>query len=511
MHTPYTFAWPTQSSPRYLKPGNYQMSIVSIKPVKIVFIATGTYNQQYLRPYEANPTMEAVTALREQTKDGTNLSVNTVAGVASSIVRPNAAPSKTANIISGWNHDRYRFMFMFDVNYADGSHVRQVLAGYTNYTGISGTGNIDPKMQLHLNSSYILRPYTMNTDRGTIVRYNQVSNASIITNPNLYATVDGTMDDQVMQRPQDLFDNLSASADAASDGAMALIDYRTQVSTNAAKSNRSNGSISNYLARSLNAHRSAIIDACESNKPVDVRSEASGYAADAEMTIDPILSALACNANTDYINSGIMSFNDLTILIPGIDQVAHVFNKATAHKVGGSDNRQPHVAGQTESLHTPTHESVAVTILGNAISSNMADTLLTGAKFVATNQTVDGSIAINMDEVYSFMDGVDTTSQGQYFMNCLRSTLMDISFGNTRTFMISVQADIYGETYINLSMDGKPSVPYCVPSFADSMISPVLCNGAIMLNNMATDLENVSTNIQTRLMNQTYNPYSTNY
>ena len=485
----------------------------TIKPVKIVFVAAGTYNQQYIRPYEADPKEEGVAALRERTKDGTAISPSNISTIASSILKPSAMPSRDATIVSGWGEDRYRFMFMFDIINGDGTSLRQILSGYTNYAGVAQSGAVDPMMELHINSSFLLRPYKYHTDRGEVIRYNQVSNSGIISNPNQFDPSQfGTMvTEQVTQRPQDLFDNLSATQDAMSDGAHELIDYRTQITTNSQKSDRCNNSISGYLSRSLNAHKSAIIDSMESRQPVDIRGEASGYAADAEITSDPILSTLAFSAATEYRHGGTVLYKDMCAIIPGFDETAYVLNKGQANTIPHANNRMPHVGGQTESLHTPCHNSVAVTILSNAITANMADTLLTGARFTATNQTMDGTIAINMDEVFSFMDGVDVANQANYFMQCLRTSLMDMSFGNTRTFMISVSADIYGETYIDLSMDGAQSVPYCVPSFADSMLSPVLCAGSQALNAMASDIENVSTHIQGNLMNSAYNPYMNNY
>lgn len=488
------------------------MLVSKIIPTKVAFIAAGTFNPQYIRSYETDPTVAGVEALRSSTRDGTNLSVNALAGVASNIIRPSSQPTALANIVSGWGEDRYRFMAAFDVHMTDGSVKKQILSGYTNYMGVSHTGSVDPNMQLHINSSMVLRPSRVQTNRGETVQYHQVSNANVLVNHNQYSA--DAMQQQVQQctqRPQDVYDTLSANSDAMRDGVEEVLDFRTRMTVNAVNSRRSNNSVSNYLSNCLTAHRSAIRDVSESSHKFNVLEEASGYATDVDIARDPIMLTLSFSSNTSYRNTGVVTYGDMCTVAPGFDEMAFIMNKGQIHNAGVDVNRMPHEVGSTEAMHAPTHDNVAVTILANAITANMADTLLTGVIFTATNHTQTGEIMVKMDEARTFMDGIDVTSHGNYFMNAIKTGLMDVSFGNTRPFMVSVRADIYGETRIELSLDGAQAVPYCIPSFADSILSPVLCQNNDALRTVSTDIENVSTNIQSNMLGNSYNPYLTSY
>jgi hypothetical protein len=62
----------------------------------------------------------------------------------------------------------------------------------------------------------------------------------------------------------------------------------------------------------------------------------------------------------------------------------------------------------------------------------------------------------------------------EVFKHKLESEIIyDFTYGNQIGYTLDIRSDMFGETSISLSLDGEPEVIYVVPTFCDSLISPI--------------------------------------
>jgi hypothetical protein len=73
--------------------------------------------------------------------------------------------------------------------------------------------------------------------------------------------------------------------------------------------------------------------------------------------------------------------------------------------------------------------------------------------------------------------------------------LNSITFGNQDLLMLDLSVDVFGETYIGISLGGNPRMDYVAPTFADSLYSPVVSNTLESVNNLTVGFELLLGNI----------------
>ena len=125
---------------------------------KLMFIETGSYHQQAARPYNTYiDDTRNVSLLKNATQDGSNISANSVAGVASTILRPSSEAGRDINITQGWNERRYRFFMEIELMVGN-IPTRKIIIGYTDHVGKAPfSDHLDPNMRMYINNVIVLR------------------------------------------------------------------------------------------------------------------------------------------------------------------------------------------------------------------------------------------------------------------------------------------------------------------------------------------------------------------
>jgi hypothetical protein len=140
-------------------------------------------------------------------------------------------------------------------------------------------------------------------------------------------------------------------------------------------------------------------------------------------------------------------------------------------------------------------ETIASTILTQAVPAIMLELMLTKVSFAATNETLNGQFVVEMRDAASFSKNIDMSPYLQRFIDRLHTeVLSDISRNNQISFRLQMLSDILGDTYVTISIGGGPDTDFVLPSFCDALMSPVIGGSNKDLSMVAMDLEQIYSN-----------------
>lgn len=448
---------------------------------KLMFVETGAYHQQAARPYNSYMDDERnVMALRNATQDGRNISANSVAGVASTLIRPATEAGRDIQIRNGWGERRYRFFMEIEMMVA-GTPTRKIIIGYTDEVGVSYGGNLNPNMRMYINNVIVLRLVGINQW--------QIFESNHIVVNDLLVHGDGFSSQNVVMRPEDVFNTLQ-STNMYPGEAVQMFDFRANVSTGARTSDRSNTNHNQYLAKSLKALHTAQNNADFAEGTMgDIFHEATTKVREKSIVDDNMLRTLDDQAN--YFEDGFVTYGMLCDLSPSTHHVTQHFElkpavrQATSH----TDNTQ-HFKGSDVS-------SVMATILSNTVPPMAMECLLTRVRFSATNATINGMVDARVTAVpQGFISDVPLDRYIDLFLDRLINIVMpDVTNNFNFIVTLDMEVDILGETRISIKVGDDAPVPYVIPSFADGLVAPIIGNDQSDLQNLASDINVVTQNL----------------
>lgn len=466
-----------------------------IEITKLLMIETGTYGEQYSRPYTTNLDGGTMNQLENIVNQYGDISALSLSGIAGQIITPSSVPEARVNIANGWNERRVRFMMELSTKREAGSITTEVVTGWTSHVGITHNGAVDPNMSFYVNSVIRTRAQQVRTPIGNQV-FRNVFETSQVIGGNPQSIFDRPTDPNHLRqtiRPTDVFVNMGKSHIADIQYAN---DLRTSVGNTVVKSKRSNNMASSYMSEIFNNYKAA---GMVGDDNYGVMSEADRVGAARELAVkseasvsnDPFLRFISQINNASVSNS--FTYADLQTLQPNIDSIVHMqFLSNTAMAT-------VHVAGQTCDWGGSDRTTMVATELSNAIPALLTEAGLTKIMFKTSNRQLGCQTLTTIIDAEGFSSG-DISVNIETFRNKLEVlVLTNVSFNGETDFAIEVMADVLGETRLTISVDNGPFIDYVTPSFSDSLTSPIIANSnlsAISLsedfNNMAASLSSVS-------------------
>jgi hypothetical protein len=492
------------------------MQIVSMR-----FVETGTYNPMYLRPYETQANNQIQLQINEVTQGGTRVNAAALAGVAGQYLRPRAEVNPTTDhvgIVNGWDTRRLRFMAEIHYPQFAGGRLVQLVNGYTNHIGVGHStfgSNIDPNMTLHFNNSILLQEVEERGHDGHTRRVRRVVNASQILAQQNFHSMGTGLESLRFMRPEDIF---SHQAGVDTYGAGNMHDMRQQFgpTRQMIKSRYQNGSASHYLTNAIRGHALAMREADYTDSAAETAGNASANVKEDTVAQDNFIAWLM---TTRLLSGGTVTWCELAAAAPGADHVAEFYVGGQAQLL---QHAPTHTAGQTAYWHGATMETVFANILAQAIPSALIDCMLTKSMFRATNRILDTAQSAMGGQVHQVVlgptFGLSEASQDQlmqmFVAKLQREVLPDVSMNSYVDYDIQVEADVFGESRLMISLSGQPHVPFTVPSFSDSLITPVLASSPDQLRQVGSDINFMLGNVcQAGMANvaQPSNPISSGY
>jgi hypothetical protein len=467
---------------------------------RLFLMETGTYNTQYRRPYETNLQGHTLNQLGEALAGTQKYTPALLAGVANQVIAPSATAEQAAGIVNGWNERRMRFMMEVETKFMAGGTSTSIILGYTNYPGvIFQTRAIDPRMEFFVNSIVTVRTTLEHTPFGNQAYTNVAENAHVLVDPSFIDAY--TPNRTHRMRPEDVYSTMQLNHLS---GLGDVVDCRTVLSGTPVASRRGNNLAADYAASLLDNYKKATVDnAFGVQQETDVLETARGFAQEQPLGYNSFFSAMT--KFRDGVVSNFFTWQDLQRFDPNVDNVTVVAATGQTNHAAPALG-EVHVAGSGMSQDWGGSDRLTqvATILSQAVPALMMELTLTQIAFTATNRRVlagamhtglslDSSSPVNT--VIGNAEGFSSNDLGPYLQHFIvkleHMVLNDISFKNAVDFYIEMRADLLGETWIKISLDGGPLIDYVTPSFADALMVPVITNNENLNMQLSRDFEQV--------------------
>lgn len=450
---------------------------VSMTVNKLIMQETGTFNAAQSRPYIAYVDQSGLENIRDRVSSlaGGKVNGSMLAGIAGGIIAPSPVSQGTINIVNGWNERRIRFTLEIGCKYSTGSDMVYFFQGFTDIPGISMSGHVAPEMVFYINSMIGVMRTVRQTPYGAQTQENVVESAHVLSNNSWESDF---QQQNVMIRPEDIFTSLQRADDVMYSD---VFDTRSTLYNDAKQSSRSNNIPGAYMAKVIDGYMSSM----QSTEFGSTHNEMLGVARysviEKEISKNPFLKYISNLKNRGVTNRFVMS--DLERLDPATRSVTN-YIAPTQNVI-----RQQHRAGQTEHWLGSNRETIAATLLVNAVPSIMMELLFSSISFRSTNCDSMG----NMNTIIAGSQSL-TTADLSFNYNLFKrrleqEVLMDVTFNNQEQYMLEMRVETFGEIWISISLAGGPMIDYCAAAYADSLTAPVLSFNKESSNALVKDFE----------------------
>ena len=489
---------------------NYNNMPTYLKSLKL--IETGGYQDQVIRPYQADLRPDHVNKLMEtidsnKRTGASKLSSNLVSNIMPDAIMPTMAPIDKAHIVGGWSEKRFRFTALFETPKPNNMGVEVVyLSGYTDYNGVSMGGHIDPRMKLYINNVIVIdKTFNVRTQNyiSRIVGHYQVVHMSgggygfQNVNPydvgaNLYevASPEGVIGRLISQETLGGLggDNIVRST--------SVIDQQGETSV---KVNTNNILPSDYLSKIISHTMSTSLLTANSfpdANNIDLLANTSSVLQRENDVTDVMLFRRLIHINGFNPDRPYITIEELEKLDPTlINDSANRIQVFT----GGNMVRQPTPpAGMnelapgeffstlSEDPSVVSEESRLASYVAEAITALMTKYALYDITVSASNISGQPVIAVgSMSTLIPDLDPMMMSRQAEIeFANTIYPT---ITRNNQMIVEIFANAIMEGDTNLTISVNGNPYVKYTFPRSADALYSPLIQNQQTM-NNLTSNI-----------------------
>lgn len=497
--------------------GNTRINVESF-----IAVQTGTYQEQWARPFKSKVDDNVIKGLVTATRGGMNLGAASVQEIACDVITPQAEVEGQVNIAHGFRSRRFRCLLTVCEShpFIEGTTTRRVFYGYSDHCDAS-MNYLDPNMRIYLNSETIIAEAIRNTVNGpqrqaSIVASNQIISPMEPTQINqgngLFARASS-----FLIRPEDNFNLMQTNLVAQNLNASGMFpglvdtsyDHRSMVGEGGQfkYSMRRDTSPTRYLSNSLAAYQHAVqeskdnhINAGDSfnsdmqSKEV-VYGEASAACRNHDIHRNTFLQVL--NDNSSYMEKGYVTFGELCKLFPEMynNQGRDVTQFAMDD---GRSIRKVTMAEDSQVWSGADYTSIGASLLAQAIPSIMMDTFFRSFSFAVTNGSGKNKYVFepHPDACKAIVGGIDMTQYIIEFERRLRvDVLNNITRGNELPFKISMYSDLVGDSIIDICIGNNHVERFVAPTFADSLFSPVITRDRNAAGNIANDLTWLVSNV----------------
>lgn len=332
-----------------------------------------------------------------------------------------------------------------------------------------------------------IRTTYVNKGYGRVAEYGIADNSHILarqSNETFTGNVN-TNDARRTMRPEDVLSTMSTnSLGSISDTGIMTYDHRTTFLTGPKKSKRTNAVGSVYMSKIMRGMNDAFND--PNIHMMDERlafETAKGYVREDTLAGDIFFGIVT--RETGYQRDGYITYTELCKLLPGLDNATVLVMRGEQRNIHREAQR-----GDCAQWTGTTLEAVAATILSQAVTGLMLDHMITKVRLTATNRTIDGQPAIHIEEFFSFAENLEMTPYINAFMGRFTMEVVPLVTGfNEQDFAFSISADVVGDTYITVSLNGQPPMEFTTPSFCDALMTPLVTQGSYNLDAMAFNMQ----------------------
>lgn len=443
---------------------------------RLVMQETGTYNPMFSRPFTTDMNGGAGEAIAARVGEFGLKGIQPVAlgEAALNFMKPSATPGSEILIPYGWQERRIRFVMEIVVDYSTGTRMSYFLQGYTDFPGVSQNGHVAPDMTFIINSLVGVSKTMMTTPYGIQAVDKVVESAQILVE-NRHSPMASTPD-RFMMRPQDVFIGMHSSYLRNSyqvDDQSNFMDTRIQLRSEPVKSNRNNNVSSNFIAKVVDANAMGRELVGFGSDDADILTRSRGYAMGNEKSLleNPVIRRLSELSGGMGVKNT-FTFGDFERLDMNVRNVTDFITLGGAMQVGSVTPL--HQTGQSEYWVGSDLVTQQATILSQSVPALMMELLISNVAFVSTNHTINCQMDTRIINAMT-LTSADLRQNYDIFVRRLEMEILDpMCFSGQESYTLDMRTDMFGETWIYLSIGNTPPTQFVIPSFCDTLCSPVV-------------------------------------
>ena len=479
--------------------------IVNLRVNRLTIQETGTYNQQYLRPWQTCVDYQVQNAVSQLVggMQSNHLRPEAVSPLANAFLQKQASPQGTINVPNGWNERRIRFMLEVQYEFQVGGTNKTYFLGYTDHPGVSMQGSVDPRMVFYVNSYVCTRVLESLTPMGMMTMESAYDSKQI-----LHGATDRSISNPSStfgMRPQDLYRYFNNDLELLNIGAgmegAKMFDTRVNISPNGSLADRRNNIPSHYSCNVFN-NLLSVSDRLNmgENQPAMINNVIRGMECNTDsLTQQPLFAALT-NCRDNFRVGASFTFTELERVDPNLHNVTNYIVMDSHGRAG------IHHAGQTSGWQGTDIVTRAAATLAHSVPALMMENMITRIVMKSSNYEIGGRMTTQIIHGNGFSNCDMRANYDSFRNNFEALVLSQLTYNNSLTYALEMNVDLLGESWIKITIDNSPVVDYVTPSFADSLFSPLVSDNANSVAEVANDFKVLYDTITESSYSNAYTP-----
>jgi hypothetical protein len=260
------------------------------------------------------------------------------------------------------------------------------------------------------------------------------------------------------------------------------------IGPSAKKSSRDNNIGSAYTAKLLNGYIQSSRSMSDYGNQADILTAAKGAVESASVQQDAFLTHLSHRHQMNDVNfftaDDLLSFD------------SNALNVMKIIPLDATYNQNIHSKGQTSNWSGSDYTTQFAVMLSQAIPSYMLQFTINKVVFMSTNMDMGSQINTKIVDLKSFNNHVDMSSNLAAFLFKIENDLLKgLSHCGQTAYTFEMSCNLLGETWISLSLNGAAPIEFVCPSFADSLLVPVVTYNESICSSIAKDVDSLVSQI----------------
>lgn len=505
--------------------GNRDMSFVSSRSARIFIdylnlIEVSGYQDQFLRPNRTTMTDQVINGIHDLVdKFNGDIPTNAISSVTSSFMLPTSTPEYAdsysnrplnVSINNGWREHRFVFLMQVTTE-ANGMSKKELITGYTDHADIArqnGQVLIDPRTVFYINNISTISTRMI----GSGIEVPQLRDSYSVFGGGMgnghYQNRETNIMTPMNMITSSIYNGVDGLSDVGKNNRVVRSDFRNV-------SNYPTMSYRNY--NSPTAMVSKVIDSFAKKARLEVGNgvsdsdaiyqKARGSVADPGLYNSTFMHGLS---NTTGYTVSTFDFGWLETIDPTIRD-RFTFTK------------QPyHTTEFTATWDKPTRETQMALVTSSMVTTLMSNYSLGYFEFSATNMLVQNHFGMGMlqsphnIEITNILGlsniNLDYTPMIAALEQVIAEELCVILSTNGEVgYHVHVKCDMNTDIEVMISFENQPEEIFIFPSFADSIVSPMLTTNTELYRNNSRDIGTALDIVHERIIGNTNFGNQNNY
>lgn len=450
--------------------------------------SSGGYIGQYRRSYETSLTPGLLNTLTTAALERTKLAPVNTFNKEDQLVRFSTAPEASVDIVNGWNTPRLRFLMIVHVKNHVGSVKVTRIQGYTDHADTSFSGHVDPNTKFYINqiTEQMLSPGDVGFGQGERV---QTISSNQYLHDTTFSNRGGVMATlkNFNMAPQHVFENMGNvefTKNNAWDDEM-MIDTRLHLNSMGTMASRAYELPGEYASTILNTYlgcKASDPNDAHTTKPDDFYSTCQTELVNDVAKKDHFCSWLEARKEENYRMvsdpNNVFTMSDLRAYDPNV--------KPEMIQADGNQF-------DAETMGNTTSETLFATQIVNGLVGLMSIYGIARVRFKCSNleSAVRKPVILPQYVNHSFPNIDCKNEVAGLFHRFENEVLRSASFCGEMGYTFDVACDLCSDSAIVLNLDGRGEYRYVIPTFCDSLMSPIITSNKAAFDNLTAEFDQI--------------------